>query len=353
MKTTPAKTPVAVLGATGAVGQRLVQILSRHPWFELAEPVASVLSAGKKYGEAARWMLRKEIPLAAGNLTVRQAGEPLESRIVFSALDGASAQEFEPLYAQRGHFVISNARAFRDHPDVPLLVPEINPESLELLKSQPWNAAGGGIITNPNCVVAGLVLALAPLRRAFGIELVTVVTMQALSGAGYPGIPSLEALGNVIPFIAGDEEKIETEPLKILNDDFSVSVSANRVPVADGHMASVFVRLKSREAIGAIAGELAGFEGKAASLRLPSAPGRPLRICAEPDRPQPRLDAERDGGMAVWIGRLRADRFFDVRFSLLVHNTIRGAAGAAVFNAELLVAKGLISAPAEPLEVAS
>jgi aspartate-semialdehyde dehydrogenase len=227
------------------------------------------------------------------------------------------------------------------HPDVPLLVPEINPGSLDALSRQPWRARGGAIVTNPNCCVAGLALALAPLEAEFGIAHVAVTTLQALSGAGYPGVASLDAVGNVVPFIAGEEEKIEREPGKILGRDFPISVSVNRVPVRDGHTESVFVRLRKRADPGRIRSALAEFRGEPQRLALPSAPAAPVVVLDEPDRPQPARDVERGGGMAVLVGNVRKDPFFDARFTVLVHNTIRGAAGAALENAELLVARGL------------
>jgi aspartate-semialdehyde dehydrogenase len=268
---------------------------------------------------------------------------------VLSALAGEAAAELEPLYASRGHLVVSNASAFRLHPSVPLLVPEINPGSLDLLAGQEWAAAGGGLVTNPNCSVVGLALALAPLDRAFGVEAVTVVTLQALSGAGYPGVAALDAVGNVIPWIAGEEEKIESEPLKVLDADFPISAAVHRVPVVDGHTEAVFVKLARRATPEEAAEALSTFTGEPQRLGLPSAPARPVAVLSEPDRPQPARDAERDGGMTVWVGRLRGDRAHDLRFTLLVHNTLRGAAGAALLNAELMVARGMV----EPARVAA
>ncbi len=336
------KIPVAVLGATGTVGQRFVQLLDRHPWFDLSEVAASGRSAGKSYGEATRWTLAGSIPPATARLTVRRVGEPLDSPLVFSSLDAENAREAEPFYAQAGHFVLSNASAFRMHPEVPLLIPEINPDSLGLLSRQSWSSHGGALVTNPNCCVAGLALALAPLQEHFGIALVTVTTMQALSGAGYPGVASLDALGNVVPFIAGEEEKIEREPQKILAADFPISVAVNRVPVRDGHTESVFVKLKTAAGLPEIRSALANFRGEPQRLRLPSSPAEPIVVLSEEDRPQPARDVERNGGMAVFVGNVRRDPFFDARFTVLVHNTIRGAAGGAIENAEILVARGLM-----------
>ncbi len=349
--------PVAVLGATGAVGQRFVELLARHPWFELVEAAASERSAGKSYAEAARWILPGAIPPAAARLKVRRVGDPLASPIVFSALDAGTALEAEPRYAREGHLVVSNASAFRMHEDVPLLVPEINPGSLDVLSRRPWGASGGAIVTNPNCCVAGLTLALAPLEAEFGIAHVAVTTLQALSGAGYPGVASLDAVGNVVPFIAGEEEKIEREPVKILGREFPISVSVNRVPVRDGHTESVFVKLRTAADPARIRSALAEFRGEPQRRRLPSAPAAPVVVLEEADRPQPIRDVERGGGMAVLVGNVRRDPFFDARFTVLVHNTIRGAAGAALENAELLVARGLAgrveTARAEPARSAA
>jgi aspartate-semialdehyde dehydrogenase len=347
-----AKIPAAVLGATGAVGQRFVELLADHPWFELGELVASDRSAERPYGEAVHWLGKGEVPEAVAARPVVRAGEELASPLVFSALARDVAGELEPLYAGRGHRVVSNASFFRTHPQVPLLVPEINPEALDLCAGQEWAAAGGAVVTNPNCSTVGLVMALAPLHRAFGIEAVTVATMQALSGAGYPGVASLDAVGNVVPYIAGEEEKIETEPLRILGADFPISAAAHRVPVVDGHTQAVFVRLARRVAPEEAAEAIDGFRGEPQRLGLPTAPARPLVVLAQPDRPQPLRDVDRERGMTVWIGRLRGDRVWDLRFTLLVHNTLRGAAGAAVLNAELMAARGMLGAAGETARAA-
>jgi len=343
------KTPVAILGATGAVGQRLVQALERHPWFVFAEAVASERSAGKRYGEAAHWLLDSELPAAAAELPVLPAGAPLQSRLVLSALDSAPAAELEPLYAERGHLVVSNASKFRMDPRVPLLVPEINAHAAERIREQPWAPQGGGLVTNPNCSVVGIVMALAPLQQAFGLAAVTCVTMQAVSGAGYPGVPSLDILGNVIPDIGGggEEAKIASEPQKILEADFPLSVAVNRVPVVDGHTISMFVKLRRRASLDEIRRALDGFTGEPQRLKLPTAPERPLQVIDRADRPQPLRDVRRGNGMTVSVGNLRADPVYDARFTVLVHNTVRGAAGAALLNAELLAAKGLLAAPVE------
>lgn len=341
--------PVAILGATGAVGQRMVSLLAGHPTLRLAEVAASERSRGKSYLEATRWILPGDVPEEARGLLVQAVDGPLESRLVLSALDAAVAETAEPLQASGGKIVVSNTKSFRMRDDVPLLIPEVNPDHLALLDCQEWAKAGGGIVTNPNCVVVGLAMALAPLHRAFGVEAVCVTTLQALSGAGYPGVPSLDAAGNVVPFIEGEEEKIATEPGKILGTfaggrvepaPFPVSVSVNRVPVRDGHTESVFVKLARRASLGDVRAALEGFSGEPQRLGLPSAPSRPIVVRDERDRPQPARDVDAGRGMVVTVGRLRPDPVYDVRFTLLVHNTIRGAAGAALLNAELLAATG-------------
>lgn len=340
---------MAILGATGAVGQRMVSLLAGHPSLRLAEVAASERSEGKTYLEATRWILPGDVPEEARGLVVKSVEDVLESRLVLSALDAKVADTVEPLQASRGRLVVSNTKSFRMRADVPLLIPEVNADHLALLDRQEWASGGGGIVTNPNCVVVGLAMALAPLHRAFGVEAVCVTTLQALSGAGYPGVPSLDALGNVIPFIDGEEEKIETEPGKILGTlaaggvvpaPFPISVSVNRVAVRDGHTESVFVKLSRKASLGEIRDALEAFAGEPQRLGLPSAPPRPVVVRDERDRPQPIRDVEAGRGMVVTVGRLRADPVYDARFSLLVHNTVRGAAGAALLNAELLAATG-------------
>ena len=345
--------PVAVLGATGAVGQRLVSLLDGHPRFVLAEVAASERSAGKTYAEATRWILSGDMPAAARSLVVTSVEADLASPICLSALDAAVADTVEPLQASRGKLVVSNTKSFRMREDVPLVIPEVNTDHLALLDGQPWSAEGGGIVTNPNCSVVGLAMALAPIDRAFGVARVAVTTMQALSGAGYPGVPSLDALSNVIPFIDGEEEKIEREPKKILgrleggrvvDADFPISVSVNRVPVRDGHTESVLLDLKKKASLEDVRAVLEAFTGEPQRLGLPSAPARPIVVRDERDRPQPARDVEAGNGMTVTVGRLRRDPVFDVKFTLLVHNTVRGAAGAALLNAEMLLAQGRIAA---------
>ena len=346
--------PVAVLGATGAVGQRIVSLLDGHPLFVLREVAASERSAGKRYADATRWILPGDVPEAARELVVVPVDSALASPIALSALDAAVADTIEPLQAERGKLVVSNTSSFRMRADVPLVIPEVNPDHLALLDHQETRASGGGIVTNPNCSVVGLAMALAPLHRAFGVERVTVTTMQALSGAGYPGVASLDGLGNVIPFIdGGEEEKIEREPKKILgrlvngrieDADFPISVSVNRVPVRDGHTESVFLTLRKKASLADVKAALESFTGEPQRLKLPSAPARPIAVRDERDRPQPARDVEAGNGMTVTVGRLRPDPAFDLKFTVLVHNTVRGAAGAALLNAELLAATGRLAA---------
>lgn len=346
------KVPVAVLGATGAVGQRFVQLLEGHPWFELAELAASDRSAGKPYREACAWRLAGAPPSRVSDALVTGCEGPFRSRLLFSGLDSSVAGEIEERLAARGHVVVSNARNHRMDPDVPLLIPEVNPEHLAALEVQRRRTGGGYIVTNPNCSVVGLAMALAPLHRAFGIEAVAVVTLQALSGAGYPGVASLDIADNVIPYVGGgEEEKIESEPRRILgrfdgsgfaDAPFPISASVHRVDVSDGHSMTAFVRLGRRADPGEASQALAAFAGEPQRRRLPSAPERPIHVLGQADRPQPRLDRDRERGMAVSVGRVRQDNVFGLKLEALVHNTIRGAAGAAILNAELLHARGLL-----------
>ena len=349
------KRRVAVLGATGAVGQAFVRLLANHPWFELSEVAASERSAGKRYDEATRW-LGSEIPRAAASLPVKTC-DPSEvsADIVFSALDSTVAGEAEQRFAAAGRWVISNAKNHRMDPDVPLVIAEVNPDHMALLDVQRekrgWK---GGIVTNGNCSTIALVSALAPLHRAFGIRRAVVVTMQAVSGAGYPGVPSLDALGNVIPFIRDEEEKIEEETLKFLGvlengsvRPASVVVGAhtNRVPVENGHTVCVSLELDHPVAPREAHAALSEWKGAAEARGLPTSPERPVIVRDEPDRPQPRRDAESGRGMSTVVGRIRSDPVLGLRFVAMAHNVIRGAAGAAVQNAELLVASGRIPAP--------
>jgi aspartate-semialdehyde dehydrogenase len=346
------KTPVGILGATGLVGQRLIQMLEDHPWFELTWVAASERSAGQPYADVARWRLKTPVPPRVAEMEVSSATPEGAPKAIFASLDAAIAQELEPRFAEAGHAVISNSSAMRMRPDVPLVIPEVNPDHLKLLECQPSRRKSGGfIVTNSNCSAMGLALALAPLERQFGIAKVFVVTMQAVSGAGYPGVASLDILGNVIPHIAKEEEKMEAEAPKMLGRlngsviepaGFAISAQCNRVAVEDGHTESVSVKLKKAARAEELIEAWRGFRGVPQELRLPDAPDQPIIYDAAPDRPQPRLDAERGAGMSVSVGRLRPCNVFDWKFTVLSHNTIRGAAGAALLNAELLKARGYI-----------
>jgi aspartate-semialdehyde dehydrogenase len=328
---------VGILGATGLVGQHLAARLERHPWFRVVWLGASERSAGRRYGDLP-WRAEAERPERLARLTVETAQPGRAPALVFSALDAAAADHLEPAFAARGHVVISNAKSHRMREDVPLVVPEINGDAIGRVSAQPWP---GAIVTNPNCSTVFLALALAPLAR-FGLTAVTVSTLQALSGAGYPGVASLDALGNVVPNIPGEEEKIETETLKILDTVFPISAQTTRVPVAHGHTELVSVGIREKVGAAALLDTWRGFRGSDVVRALPSAPANPIHVIESDDRPQPRLDVNRDGGMAVSIGRLRACPVLGWRFVVLGHNLIRGAAGAAVLNAELARATGLI-----------
>jgi aspartate-semialdehyde dehydrogenase len=346
----PNKILVGVLGATGIVGQRFLQMLEHHPWFEVAWLAASERSEGRRYAEAVRWRLKTPIPARVSSLPVSPATPEGAPKIIFAALDAAIAAELEPRFAAAGHAVISNSSALRMHKDVPLVIPEVNAGHLKVLECQSWRRQSGGfVVTNPNCSAIGLVLALAPLQQHFGLEKVMAVTMQAVSGAGYPGVASLDILGNVIPYIAKEEEKMEEETRKLLGQvqdghielaDFAMSAQCNRVAVEDGHTESVSVKLKKKAAAEQIVEIWKQFRAIPQEMRLPSAPERPVEYVDAADRPQPRLDVDRGAGMTACVGRLRPCGVLDWKFTVLSHNTIRGAAGAALLNAELLKAKG-------------
>jgi len=350
---TSARLKAGVLGATGAVGQRFVQLLAGHPWFDLVALAASERSAGKPYAEAVSWRLDAPLPAAARDLPVRPAEPGLECDIVFSALDAAVAGPIEEAFAAAGYAVLSNSRNHRMDEDVPLLVPEVNADHAALIAVQRQRRGWKGFIaTNPNCSTVTLTLALAPLERRFGLKAVAVTTLQAVSGAGYPGIPSLDILGNVVPFIAGEEEKIERETRKILGKlgggsiamhPMVVSAQTTRVPVVDGHTASVFVSLERKASLQDVREAFRTFSGPPQQLGLPSAPSHPTVLLDEPDRPQPRLDLGVERGMATLVGRVRPCQLLGWKFIVLGHNTIRGAAGAAILNAELLVASNVIA----------
>lgn len=328
--------PAAVLGATGIVGQRLVRMLERHPFFRLAEVAGSRRRAGRLYADTTPWALGGDPPAAAAGLQLLAPGEPLQSRLVLSALPSGVAAETEPALARAGHVVCTNASAHRMRPDTPLIIPEVNAEAISRIATQSWSASGGALVANPNCVVVGLAMALAPIERAFGIESATVVTLQALSGAGLTGVNAVEVSGNVIPSIRGEEEKIGPELNKILETDIEVAVAVNRVPVLDGHTAHVFFRLRDPVTHLEASEVLRGFRWSLTAGTLPSLPARPLVVRGESDRPQPRLDAGAEAGMAVTVGRIRpAPPPHQLAMVVVVHNGIRGAAGACLANAEL------------------
>ena len=340
------KIKVGILGATGSVGQKFIELLSDHPWFEIAEVAASERSAGKAYKDAVNWILSSPLPPSVANLIVKNCEPGLETKLVFSGLDSSIAGTVETEFANAGYIVVSNSKNHRMDSDVPLLVPEINAEHLQLVKHQKFKE--GCIVTNPNCSTIGMVLALKPLHDNFGLESVNVVTMQALSGAGYPGVSSLDIIDNVIPFISGEEPKLELEPLKILgklNSDsieyekIKISAQCNRVAVIDGHLECVQVKLKKKASIEEMKKAWKNFSGEPQKLNLPTAPLKPIYYFEEDKYPQPRIHRNLDKGMAVSIGRLREDPLFDYKFVILSHNTNRGAAGGAILCAELLKAQ--------------
>ena len=346
------KTRVGILGATGAVGQKFVLLLDQHPWFEVSALAASERSAGKTYDEAVNWTQEKPIPDYAKDLTVQNIEANLDCDLVFSALSASVAGDTEAAFANAGYPVISNARNFRMEDSVPLLIPEINPTHVDIIKAQNWDK-GGFIVTNPNCSTMGLALALKPLHDAFGLKSVIVTTMQAVSGAGYPGVASLDILGNVVPYIGGEEEKMATETQKILGSvvgnkiesaDFKVSAQCNRVPVIDGHLECVSIAFDKTPSPEDVKQALLTYKNPIAELDLPSSPDPLFLVHDELTAPQPRKHINLGQGMTVSIGRIREDEVLDIKMVVLSHNTIRGAAGAAILNAEFLLKKKLFNA---------
>jgi aspartate-semialdehyde dehydrogenase len=346
------KIPVGILGATGIVGQRFIQMLERHPWFEVAWLAASDRSERRDYGDAARWRLKTPIPASVAKMRVSAATPDGAPKIIFAALDASIAAELEPRFADAGCAVITNSSALRMAKDVPLVIPEVNPDHIKLIECQSWHRKSGGfVVTNSNCSAMGLVLALAPLHKRFELETVMVVTMQAVSGAGYPGVASLDILGNVIPHIAKEEEKMEEETRKLLGTlngsgislaPFKMSAQCNRVAVEDGHTESVSIKFKKQAQAAEILEAWQQFSGIPQEQQFPTAPEIPVRYVDAIDRPQPRFDVEFGGGMTTTVGRLRPCAVLDWKFTLLSHNTIRGAAGAALLNAELLKSQGYL-----------
>lgn len=351
----PAKIPVAVLGATGLVGQRLVSLLADHPWFEIAAVTGSTRTQGQRYGTAVRWRLPGDPPASVADLVVQPSEPGIPGRLVFSALPSDIAGDVELAFASAGYAVSSNARNHRMAEDVPLIMAEINADHLGLIPVQRRNRGWdrGLIVTNSNCTSTPLTMALKPLDDAFGVEKVFVVSMQALSGAGYPGVASLDAIDNVIPYIGGEEPKLEIEPRKMLGrlDEqagttrlapFTISAQTNRVPVRDGHLLCISVALTQKATPDEAAEVMRSFRGRAQELGLPTAPRQPLIVRDEPDRPQPYRDRDAGNGMSITVGRIRECPIFTLRFVALGHNTLRGAAGIALLNGELLKAEGYL-----------
>ena len=341
---------VGILGATGAVGQQFVALLANHPWFRVTWLGASQRSEGKAYRDASAWRLPTPLPDAVGTLGVDAATPGRAPKLVFSGLDSSVAGEIEGAFAQAGHFIVSNSKNYRMEPDVPLLIPEINADHLALLDAQASRGWKGRIITNPNCTTVVLTMALAPLCQ-FGLKAVMMTSLQAITGAGYPGVASWDIMGNVIPFIDGEEDKVETETVKILGrlrdrrvdaHPAIVSAQTSRVAVINGHTESVSVSLEQKPSPEAVIDAWRTFKGKPQRMALPSAPAEPVVYLAERNRPQPALDVNRGGGMTVSVGRLRACPVLGYKFFALGHNTIRGAAGAAILNAELMHREGLV-----------
>ncbi len=342
---------VGILGGTGMVGQHFIRFLEGHPWFKLTWLGASDRSAGKKLCDAAAWRLEGQAPESAASLIVQESKPGHAPQLVFSAMDASVATEIERDFAQAGHLVVSNSRNHRMEPDVPLIIPEINPGHLSILRVQQRNRGWKGmIVTNPNCSTVVLSMSLAPLRQ-FGIQRILAATMQAVSGAGYPGVPSMDIVGNVIPFIGSEEEKMQQETQKILGDvagdefrplNARVSAHCNRVAVVDGHTVAASVEFSSKPSLDDVREAIETFCGIPQQRNLPSAPLKPVIYMAQQDRPQPRRDAGRENGMAVFVGRIRECPVLDLKFVACGHNTIRGAAGAAVLNAELMASEGLV-----------
>lgn len=331
-----ARVPVAVLGATGLVGQHLVRLLRRHPWFRLAEVVGSERRAGSPYGEAVVWGAGGNVPRVAATLPLLPPDGALDSPVVLSALPADAARVWEPELARRGHRVSSNASAFRMDPTVPLVIPEVNAADIALVATQAWAGAGGALVTNPNCVVAGLAPVLAPIHRQWGVASATVTTLQALSGAGLAGPQALDLTGNVVPFIPGEEEKIASETVRLLGGGPTLDVAVTRVPVPHGHLAHVFLRLEEDASPEEVVRALRRSRPAEGVAGLPSVPRRTVHVLEGMDRPQPRLDVGRGRGMSISVGRVRRTGGHDLALTLLVHNLVRGAAGACLANAELL-----------------
>jgi aspartate-semialdehyde dehydrogenase len=347
------KIPVVVLAATGSVGQRFIQLLDHHPWFEVVAVTASERSEGKTYQQACNWLLSTPMPEWVRNMPVlptQPAG--IDAKVAFSALPASSAKEIEPAFARVGFAVCSNAAAYRRETDVPILLPEINADHIALIDNQRLSRGWDGlIVTNPNCSSTGMTIALKPILTRFGVKKVLVTTLQAISGAGYPGVASMDILDNIIPYISGEEEKIEWEPLKMLGAvsnnqielaNFQVSAQVNRVPVSDGHLVCLSIELEKKASPEDVVNALREYQIPEMCRDLPSVPTPAIQVLDEANRPQPRLDRMLGAGMTTSVGRVREDPIFDIRMVVLSHNTIRGAAGGSLLNAELLVKTGYI-----------
>lgn len=350
---TQSRIPVAILGATGTVGQRFIQLLQNHPWFEVVALTGSDRSIGKRYAEACHWILPEPMPETISQMTILST-VPVEVDVplVFSALPAGAALEAEPLYAQKGIVVCSNASAFRQEPDVPLLLPEVNPEHTLLISRQKKERNWPGcIVANSNCTITGFTIALKPLLDQFGLRSALIVSMQAISGAGYPGVSGFDIMGNVVPYISDEERRMESEPRKMLGKfadasvkfaDFTISAHANRVPVLEGHMVCVNLELEQKASLEDFQQALRRYRAPQISRNLPSAPSEVIQVMEQPDRPQPRLDSMTGHGMTTVVGRIRQDSILDYKMVILSHNTIRGAAGGSIYNAELLVEQGML-----------
>lgn len=346
------KIPVSVLGATGAVGQRFVQLLADHPWFEIVALTGSERTSGGEYGEVCRWVLDEDIPESVREMKVEATEPTLPAKILFSALPTRAARELEPVLAAAGYIVCSNASAYREAADVPLIIPEVNSEHLNMLERQREERGWQGmLVTSPNCTASGLVMTLKPLHQAFGVRQAFVTTLQAISGAGYPGVPYLDIADNVIPNISGEADKIQEETRLLLGEfkaeeripaEIGLSVQTFRVPVVDGHTMSMAVKFDRDPTVDEAVKALEEFQGLEEITELPSAPDAPLLVRPGPHRPQPRKDRDSSGGMSVTVGSIRPCPLLDLRMVSVVHNTLRGAASGSILNAELLVAKGYL-----------
>ncbi len=342
------KISVAILGATGTVGQKFIYLLENHPTFEIKELVASPRSAGNKYGDICNWKQDKPITDGIKDIVIKTIDDELESKILFSGMDSSVAGEAETNYAEKGHIIISNSKNHRMDKDVPIIIPEVNPDHFEIIKKQPYK---GAIITNSNCASMFIAMVLAPLQKNFGIEWVQVATLQAISGAGYPGVSAMDILGNIIPYIGDEEDKVETESQKILGEvigseikdaDFIISAHCNRVPVFDGHTENLTIKFKKKPTVEEVKEALINFKGIPQDKNLPFAPKNPIKVFEEENRPQPARDALFDKGMVTSVGRIRLDNIGDIKMTIMGHNTIRGAAGAAILNAETFVSLGYL-----------